>query len=211
MTNYEPPAEPPVQPPTGGGSTPPPTPPPMPPPPPPPAPGPMGGPPPALGVPRPGELLDRFLARLIDGVILGIVYGILAAIFSSIFLQGYIHSTGEVFIYFLFLSVISSALYLGYYGYLESSRGATIGKTVLKLKVVGPDGTSNPTMEQAIRRNIWMAFGLLGVIPVLGSFLGGLASLAAVIMIAVGINSDTVNRQAWHDKFAGGTKVLKIG
>ena len=32
-----------------------------------------------------------------------------------------------------------------------------------------------------------------------------------MIMIAVGINSDTVDRQGWHDKFAGGTRVLKIG
>ncbi len=30
-------------------------------------------------------------------------------------------------------------------------------------------------------------------------------------MIAVGINTDTLRRQAWHDKFAGGTQVLKIG
>ncbi len=30
-------------------------------------------------------------------------------------------------------------------------------------------------------------------------------------MIAVGINSDTVRRQGWHDHFAGGTYVLKVG
>ena len=34
---------------------------------------------------------------------------------------------------------------------------------------------------------------------------------APVIMIAVGINNDTVNRQAWHDNFAGGTRVVKVG
>lgn len=180
--------------------------------PPPPAPEPVPGPPPStLGVPRPGELMDRFLARLVDGVLLGVVYGIMVAIFSAILLQGFVYSTGELFLYYLVLSVVSSALYLGYFGFLESSRGATIGKQVLKLEVKGPDGVSHPTLEQAIRRNIWMAFGLLGVVPVVGTLLGGLAALAAVIMIAVGINNDTVNRQAWHDQFAGGTRVLKIG
>ena len=42
--------------------------------------------PPAAG--RPGELLDRFLARLIDGLVIGVVYGILSAIFRPLFLQG---------------------------------------------------------------------------------------------------------------------------
>jgi len=40
---------------------------------------------------------------------------------------------------------------------------------------------------------------------------GALATLAAVIMIAIGINSDTVGRQAWHARFAGGTQVVKEG
>ena len=100
---------------------------------------------------------------------------------------------------------------LGYFAFFESSRGATIGKQLMKLKVVGPDGASNPTMEQAVRRNIFLAFGLASIVPFVGSIIGGLGQLVAVIMIAVGINSDTVGRQAWHDKFAGGTRVLKIG
>jgi uncharacterized RDD family membrane protein YckC len=189
-----------------------------PPPPPPPAPTPppaaSAPPPPAAapvqGVPRPGELLDRFLARLIDGVILGVVYGIIAGIVGGILITGY-RSGGELFLYYLIISVVSSILYLGYYAYMESTRGQTIGKIVMKLKVFGPDGVSNPTMEQAVRRNIYMAFGLAGIVPVVGSLLGGLASLAAVILIAVNINADTVKRQHWFDKFAGGTQVMKIG
>jgi uncharacterized RDD family membrane protein YckC len=155
--------------------------------------------------------MDRFLARLIDGVGLGIIYGVLYAIFSGIFLNGLIYSTGEYILFYLFLSVVTTLISLGYYAFFESTQGATFGKQLMKLKVVGPDGASNPTMEQAIRRNIFLAFGLASIVPVVGALLGGLAQLAAVIMIAVGINNDTVNRQAWHDKFAGGTKVLKIG
>jgi uncharacterized RDD family membrane protein YckC len=107
--------------------------------------------------------------------------------------------------------VITTLISLGYFAYFESNQGATFGKQLMKLKVVGPDGASNPTMEQAVRRNIFLAFGLASIVPLVGAALGGLASLIAVIMIAVGINNDTVARQAWHDKFAGGTRVLKIG
>jgi uncharacterized RDD family membrane protein YckC len=183
----------------------------QPPTPPPHDPAPMGGPPPVPGVPRPGELMDRFLARLIDGVLFAIAYVVLSIIFTGIFVSGLTTSVGEALLVSLFLTIIATALYIGYYALLESSQGATIGKQVMKLKVFGPDGVSNPTMEQAVRRNLWYAVGLVGIIPFVGLFLGPLASLAAVIFIAVGINNDTANRQGWHDHFAGGTKVLKIG
>jgi uncharacterized RDD family membrane protein YckC len=190
-----PPGEPtpPVPPPPAAG-TPPPNPGTVPPPPPPPAaaPGPVPGA--AYGPGQPGNLVDRFLARLIDGIIVGIVYFILYIVLLS---------ATSYFLAVFLSGVVGAALYLGYFGYLESDRGQTIGKQVMKLKTVGPDGSSNPTMNEAIKRNIWYA---LGVIP----FLGGLAELAAVILIAVNINSDP-QRQHWFDKFAGGTKVLKIG
>ena len=80
---------------------------------------------------------------------------------------------------------------------------------LLKLKTTGPDG-QNPTLEQAVRRDLFTAIGVLGVVPVLGVF-AGLLSLVASIMIAVGINNDTANRQAWHDHFAGETRVWKVG
>jgi uncharacterized RDD family membrane protein YckC len=177
----------------------------MAPPPPPPPPAGYAAPAPgapATGVGAPGNLLDRFLARFIDGIIIGIVVVIinvvLAAASDSWLLTG------------LVSAVVTAVLYLGYFAYLESNRGQTIGKQVMKLKVVGPDGATNPTMEQAVRRNIWTAFGIAGVVPIVGALIGGLAELAAVILIAVNINSDP-QRQHWFDKFAGGTKVIKIG
>ncbi|WP_309649480.1 RDD family protein [Nocardioides sp.] len=230
MSNYGPPGGIPPEPPTGGDGTPPPP----PPPPaggygnppqqpaygtPPPQPGGYGAPPPhQAGVPRPGELLDRFLARLIDGVILGVIFGILFAILGAILIQEATYDfedgsfdNGSTVLFYIVLSALTSLIYLGYYAFLESSRGQTIGKQVVKLKVFGPDGASNPTMEQAIRRNIWMAFGILGVIPVIGQLIGGLAQIAAIVLIVVGINADTARRQHWFDKFAGGTTVMKVG
>jgi uncharacterized RDD family membrane protein YckC len=166
----------------------------------PPAGGVQGTPMSAVG--QPGSLLDRFVARFIDGVIVGVagtILNILLAFGSNSWLL-----TG------LISSVLTAALYLGYFAYLESSRGQTIGKQVMKLRVFGPDRVSNPTLEQAARRNIFTAFGIAGVIPIIGAVLGGLAELAAVIVIASNINSDP-QRQHWFDKFAGGTQVVKIG
>ena len=47
----------------------------------------------------------------------------------------------------------TSILYIGYYTYLEGSRGQTIGKMITKIKVVREDG-SPIDMNQAFTRNI---------------------------------------------------------
>lgn len=159
---------------------------------------------------HPGELLDRFLARLIDGVLLGIAYSILSAIFSPIFRRGLVYSTGEIFLYSLFLSISFVAVAIGYFAYLESTRGQTLGKMLMRLEVHGPDG-SLPTMEQAVRRNAFYAIQLITIIPFVGWVIGPLASLTVVILIAVSINNDPDRRQGYHDQFAGGTYVLKRG
>ncbi len=177
-------------------------------------PGQVGGypaapPPPAMG-PRPGELMDRFLARIIDGLLIFVV-NLVVVIFVVV---GVIMGAGsglgqaDSFVAGAVSAVLTTLIYLGYFAFLESSRGQTVGKMVLKLHVQGPDG-GLPTLEQAIRRNIWAGFSILGIIPIVGGFIGAIASLVAVIMIAVGINNDPARRQAWHDKFAGGTQVIK--
>jgi uncharacterized RDD family membrane protein YckC len=178
--------------------------------PPPPAPGFEPAPAPQTGE-RPGELLDRFLARLIDFVLLAVVEGILV---TAIVVSVVMGDSGNMYTASTWgasavSAVLTTAISLGYFGYLESSRGQTVGKMVMKLRTVGPTG-GHPTMEQALRRNIWVGASIVGIIPVLG-YLSGLVELVAMIMIAVGINKDTVNRQAWHDHFAGGTRVVKIG
>jgi uncharacterized RDD family membrane protein YckC len=182
-----------------------------PPPPPPPAPtASMPAPPAAAaGVPRPGELLDRGIARFIDGIILGVVFAIINAVVAGIVYSG-LHSTGEILVYYAITGIIEAALGLGYFGYLESSRGQTIGKQVMKLHTYGPDGTSNPTMEQAVRRNIFYALPILLIVPVLGWLVYAVAAIGSLVLIIMGINSDP-KRQHWFDKFAGGTQVMKVG
>ncbi len=160
------------------------------------------------GTTHPGGLLDRFLARLIDGLVLGVVYVVLSAIFRPVFISG-VDSTGELFAYYAVVSILWTAVAIGYFALMESSRGQTVGKMVLRLRTMASDGT-NPTLTQGVKRNIFYAFELLAIVPVIGFWLGPLVTFAAVALIAVGINSDKVSRQGWHDEFAGGTRVVKL-
>ncbi len=164
------------------------------------------------GVGQPADLLMRFLARLIDFVILGVINVILVSVVVVGAIMGSgggMLGTGNTFAASAVASVIEALIYLGYFSLMESRNGQTIGKMLLKLQTQGPDGRT-PTLEQAVRRNIWVAFGILGVVPIVGGVIGALAELGAVIAIAVTINSSPT-RQGWHDQFAGNTKVIKIG
>lgn len=163
-------------------------------------------PPPIQGQERPAELLDRFVAKLIDFVIIGVVYAIIAVVVGIAVAVG----SGSSWFVGVVTSVILVVLELGYFTFLESTRGQTVGKMVMKLRVLGPTG-GLPTTEEALKRNIWMAISLIGIIPLIGWLIQGVAWIAALVTIALGINNDTVNRQAWHDRLGGGTRVVKIG
>lgn len=161
---------------------------------------------------RPGELVDRFVARLLDTLLLIAVNILIVGLLVTSLIFGTsvsAFSGGGSFAANFVGTVLGVAINMGYFVYMETTRGETVGKMAMKLKVIGPTG-QNPTPEESVKRNIWLAFGLAGIIPWLG-IIGGLASLAAVILIAVGISQDTERRQAWHDRFAGGTRVLKVG
>ena len=156
------------------------------------------GPDPSFGAGTPGQLLPRLGARIIDGLIVGIPMGILTGIML-------LASGGSGFVNF-FMTVVTGVVALGYWTYMESTQGATLGKKLLGLSVVAPGG-GRPTLEQAAKRNAFVALQILTGIPVLG-FLAGLLSFAACIGIAVTVEQDG-NKQGFHDKFAGGTQVRK--
>ncbi len=192
----------------------------QPPPPPPsdqPPPGQPGGyqaapppPPPATGR-RPGELLDRFLARLIDSVLLFVVNLVILVpiLIGALGIDGATgYGMGGSFAAGALSAVLSTVIYLGYFGFMESSRGQTVGKMLMKLHVEGPGG-GKPTLEQAIKRNAWMGLPILGIVPIVGGLIAAVGQLVAVIMIAVQINSDPEKRP-WTDKFAD-TRVIKEG
>lgn len=146
-------------------------------PPPPPPPPPSGGAPASVGI--------RFGARLIDGLLIGIPLAVILAVLN---LDD-----------FLISGVINSVVYVAYFTYLESDRGQTIGKQLLNLRTVGPDG-GLPTQQQAFVRNAWI---LIGIIPILG----GLVTFVLAIAIGVTISSSPDGR-GLHDNWASGTTVV---
>lgn len=160
---------------------------------------------PGSQVGQPADLGNRLLARLIDFVLLGIISVVIGVAVGI----GSVLSGGPNYGASALSSLISAAISLGYFAVMEAKLGQTLGKMLIKLRVVGPGG-GNPTMEQALKRNAWTALGVIGVIPFLG-WLGGILSLAAAIAIIVTINNNTATRQGWHDTFAGGTTVIKVG
>ncbi|MEX2324910.1 MAG: RDD family protein [Nitriliruptoraceae bacterium] len=175
--------------------------------PPPPAPTPSGASGPSGGG-QPADLLNRFLAKLIDGVLLAIVNTIIVStlLVGSMMGAGGTSRSGMNFIggfsgTGFVAGVVSALIVVGYFVLMESSRGQTIGKMLLKLKVEGPAG-GNPNMNVAIKRNAWM---LLSIVPVVG----GVAQFVVAIVIAITISNSATNT-GWHDDFAGGTRVVKL-
>lgn len=177
----------------------------------PPPPGGYGAPQPgAYGAPqpRPAELMDRFLARLIDGILLGVVSFVIGIVLAIILVGSGGEATYAVTAIGAILGLIIS---LGYYVFFETTSGQTLGKMAMKLKVVGPAGAP-VTVEQSVKRNFFYLFGLLALVPLPGlSLLGNLAQVAIYIVIAVTISKDTQLRQGFHDKLANETYVMKLG
>ena len=87
----------------------------------------------------------RFVSLVIDSLIFSALFGVLVSILGmGAMRHGMIPWTW---------GLLSFALYIAYYTYLEGTRGQTIGKTITKIKVVREDG-SPIDMNQAFTRNI---------------------------------------------------------
>ena len=162
--------------------------------------------------------MPRFVARLLDFILLGFVQGMLAAFLVAGVLvgqnavgtvTGWGFPNGAPWAANALSSLITAAISLAYFTLMENKRGQTLGKMVMKLETRGPDGR-RPSMEQALKRNAFVALPIIGVVPFVGG-IAGLLELAAIITIAVTINNDRVHRHGWHDDFAGGTTVVRIG
>jgi uncharacterized RDD family membrane protein YckC len=149
------------------------------------------------------------VARLIDLIIVGVTATIINVILAVIFGFSSGFGMGGSFAYIAISAVVNTVIYLGYFTYMESSQGKTLGKMIMKLRVVGAAG-GNPTTEEAAKRNIWLGLPILGIVPILGWLIAWVGEIAAIIMCAVGISNDP-QRRHWFDNFAGGTQVLKEG
>ena len=151
-------------------------------------------PPPPLAKVGPGR---RLLARIIDGLVLLLPVLLLTILIAGDYQLGTETDASDE----LLAGVIGVLLTYSYFVVLESTRGATVGKSALGIELVNEAGDL-PTPAQSTQRNAWM---LLSLLP---GLLGGLLYLAAAIAIAVTITSDP-RGQGIHDRWAGVRPLLR--
>ena len=119
---------------------------------------------------------QRALARILDAVIAAVVGGIIGAILGVIIFAaaasgsetGSILTFGVSFVVILLIAIIG----LAYETLMLTFYGATLGKMVMKIKVVGVETGENPQLLNALLR--FALPGVMGLIPIVG----GLAALA---------------------------------
>jgi uncharacterized RDD family membrane protein YckC len=138
--------------------------------------------PPAAGHVRYAGFWIRFVARLIDGVLLGVVNAIiripLVVMLGVGFGDGRVFARGGSGLVFLpavmgllgISVIISIALAVVYEVYFVSTRGGTIGKLVLGLKIVRADGSP---MTAGLALGRYFAQWLSGAILLIGYIMAG--------------------------------------
>ncbi len=145
-----------------------------PPPPPPPPPVPAGY---AFGY-RYAGLVERFLAVIIDLIILaliGLVIAIPLGIFAAVgILAG--ASSGYLGLLFGPFTLILFVLWILYFTYFEGTRGQTIGKMALHLRVISATSGQTPDMTHALVRSVLRIIDWLPTLYLLGFIVALLSS-----------------------------------
>jgi uncharacterized RDD family membrane protein YckC len=96
---------------------------------------------------------------------------------------------------------VTAAFVLVYFAGFVAVLGATPGKGLVGIRVLGPDG-ARPAFERALARE---SFTVLGAVP----YAGPVLALVAWTWIALTIRSSP-SGQGRHDWLAGGTLVVRV-
>ncbi len=132
------------------------------------------------------EIVDRFVAALIDGVILFVVALVIGLPLGIILFLSFGIFTHPIIGIFLILSIL-------YFTYFEGTTGQTLGKQIAKIKVVDARTAAAVSMERAFIRSLlrvmdWLPFlyingGLLILLQPSRQRLGDLAAFTVVIRV----------------------------
>ncbi|WP_197356561.1 RDD family protein [Aureliella helgolandensis] len=156
--------------------------------------------PPSLAV---GELgqdatrSERFAGAFIDGILqlllvipCAVVFGLaMGALLGDGFLSGIVSQVGG--------GILGIGGFLLINGYLLATQGRTVGKLVMKTRIVSREtGELVPFAPLVLKRYLWL--WLLAMIP----YIGGVVGLIDSVLIF------RANRACLHDDFAG-TRVIK--
>ena len=132
----------------------------------------------------PAEIPPRIAARVIDALILTAIAGALGT---------------RIGFGYDWLAT-SAAIVLLYFALFDAFAGATPGKLVMSLRVIGPNG-NRPTLKESFARE---TFVLPGAVP----FVGPVLAIGAWAWVFVTVCSSPL-RQGKHDLLAGGTRVVR--
>lgn len=166
------------------------------------------------------EWWERLVERIIDNVIFVVLYFIFAAIATALFVSqiAFDPTTGDVtggglFVLATVLPPLLIGLIYGAYDvFMHSRDGQTLGKKVMKTRLVAADG-SKPDQATLIKRaaifpGVYAVIGLLGFIPIVGGVFGGLLVSIFVLVDGIFVFTDNPLRRALHDKWSN-TIVIK--
>lgn len=146
----------------------------------------------------------RLGAYLIDAIIVGIVSGIISAIFVGGTYSDYLDDysdwadNGEIgdppgldLSAVLLPAVVGLVLWFGYRMIMEVTKGATVGKMALKMKVVNIDG-GRITYQESFLRNSW--YLLSALLTAFLNTIGGIAMIVIMIILGVQISRSPQNQ-----------------
>jgi uncharacterized RDD family membrane protein YckC len=166
-----------------------------------------GGPQPVPGAPQSaangvvlGEPVNRIAARLIDYVL----WIVVSAISNTIFGIGALAANRNDVSYVAALAagLLSVILIAGYEIFMVGSRGATLGKLALGLKVTrAADGSAPDYKDAAMRMSPFIA------LSVLSGLIAPLSLIISLVLLGIGVASLVLlftdpNRQTLWDKIA---------
>jgi uncharacterized RDD family membrane protein YckC len=141
----------------------------------------------------PGVLAGRWTrlgATLIDAVLAGLAFGLLALVSPINVFKPTIDPSSSMWILMLTNMIIGFILFLVIHGYLLATRGQTVGKALLKIRIVRSDGS--PASFARIVGLRYLTTSVLAAIPVAGTIYG----LVDVLLIF------RASRRCLHDNIA---------
>lgn len=162
---------------------------------------------PGHGAVRLASISQRLVARLLDSVIIAVVSGILLtllAVVSSLIVTTDDGSGNAVlggFAIFIVGALVIVVIAAVYEVVMIGLWGATLGKMIMKVKVVKPRNGEVPGIGAAFMRVLIPAgvTFLLSLIPFIGPLIGG---FGAIICYLSATFDSSGRRQGWHDKVA---------
>jgi uncharacterized RDD family membrane protein YckC len=112
-----------------------------------------------------GYWIRRLFAFVIDVILVSIILAVIAIVVAipAFALSG---TAGLVSFFVGYFAIASGVIVFLYFIVAEVTRGATIGKQVFHLKVVGPNG-GNPNVVESLVRNISKIYWLLLLLDVI--------------------------------------------